>query len=719
MSACLICEKNKNTSLTNGSQDGFERLKRCTELRSESFSADFLKRIKCIKWLRNSNFKWHLPCYKNAVNYKRQREDDEHENIVKSRVFEIEKSVIHESVENKFVVELRHTLSSSSEILSMVEIENIFKKVGEAEKVKPHLRRHQLKELLILRIPDVEFHRSKIRNEAEYVTCKEGRNAAVLKVIELKKTKIKEDIEITENSFEIIKKASLILRKAVVSCDVWQFEGSLINFDSKYSPEELRIFFKMLIAGTLVDETPVTIIKNVNTLSQLTISMVKTNRSIAESANVVYNSKVVPLQVAIGLTVHQFSRSRKVIDLLYSYGLSIEYGKVLRLETQLAESVIQNMSSNDGIFVPSTFVKNRRVFFAIDNADFCEDTPDGKNTSHVTAISIYQKKFSSDEDGCLNIVKYSRNKTIDHTNPNVFTEILEAYMPKSPKPIIPEFPFYMPRQLNHNSSLVSKDLPWILAKTLNINESGSTNYIKTWSAHNAILDKSRSLTRICLAPLVPAPAHEFSTLLTTLKIVQGISTHVIPGGKTVVSMDLGLYVPAKQLQLSRNDLNNIILRPGELHITMAVLKSIGGFIENTGIDRCWIESGLFGENTVRQILEGKHVKRSIEANMLAFQAFYNLYFERFFELNAHIKKECEWYYSNLIYAYQTKDKEVILAAQLVFNQEIELLNISGKMAEFEDANLKFPVFKTVLQYMQMVQELCLFTRAVRTGTNIL
>lgn len=82
-------------------------------------------------------------------------------------------------------------------------------------------------------------------------------------------------------------------------------------------------------------------------------------------------------------------------------------------------------------------------------------------------------------------------------------------------------------------------------------------------------------------------------------------------------------------------------------------------------------------------------------------------------------KECEWYYSNLIYAYQTKDKEVILAAQLVFNQEIELLNISGKMAEFEDANLKFPVFKTVLQYMQMVQELCLFTRAVRTGTNIL
>ena len=36
-------------------------------------------------------------------------------------------------------------------------------------------------------------------------------------------------------------------------------------------------------------------------------------------------------------------------------------------------------------------MKNRHVFFAIDNVDFAEDTHDGKHTLHGTAMAIYQK----------------------------------------------------------------------------------------------------------------------------------------------------------------------------------------------------------------------------------------------------------------------------------------------------------------------------------------
>ena len=50
--------------------------------------------------------------------------------------------------------------------------------------------------------------------------------------------------------------------------------------------------------------------------------------------------------------------------------------------------------------------------------------------------------------------------------------------------------------------------------------------------------------------------------------------------KTVVSLDVGLYLPAKKL----DDLKHIILRPGELHIFMAQLRTIGAFIESSGID---------------------------------------------------------------------------------------------------------------------------------------
>ena len=71
-------------------------------------------------------------------------------------------------------------------------------------------------------------------------------------------------------------------------------------------------------------------------------------------------------------------------------------------------------------------------------------------------------------------------------------------------------------------------------------------------------------------PLVAAPAHEWSTLLTVLMQAQDISVKVVgPTRKTVISLDLGLCQPAKKLQMARRDLKHLILRPGELHIVMA------------------------------------------------------------------------------------------------------------------------------------------------------
>ena len=42
--------------------------------------------------------------------------------------------------------------------------------------------------------------------------------------------------------------------------------------------------------------------------------------------------------------------------------------------------------------------------------------------------------------------------------------------------------------------------------------------------------------------------------------------------KTVVSLDMGLYKPTqKLLMLKRNEIKNVVLRPGELHIVIAIL----------------------------------------------------------------------------------------------------------------------------------------------------
>ena len=109
-----------------------------------------------------------------------------------------------------------------------------------------------------------------------------------------------------------------------------------------------------------------------------------------------------------------------------------------------------------------------------------------------------------------------------------------------------------------------------------------------------------------------------------------ISVRVVgTGRKTVISLDLVLYLPAKLLQMARCQLKNILLRPGELHVVMAMLRTIVSYIDSSGIDMCWIDSELYGPSTVKQMIDGKHVRRSKRAHMITLQAIFSLYLEAF------------------------------------------------------------------------------------------
>ena len=86
--------------------------------------------------------------------------------------------------------------------------------------------------------------------------------------------------------------------------------------------------------------------------------------------------------------------------------------------------------------------------------------------------------------------------------------------------------------------------------------------VPVWSGYHSLVTEVIPVTRTGLAPLIAAPVHEWNTLLTVLMHAQKISMQVVgPERKTVVSLDMGLYLPAKKLQMARNDLDHIILPP--------------------------------------------------------------------------------------------------------------------------------------------------------------
>ena len=70
-----------------------------------------------------------------------------------------------------------------------------------------------------------------------------------------------------------------------------------------------------------------------------------------------------------------------------------------------------------------------------------------------------------------------------------------------------------------------------------------------------------------------------------------------PVKKTVVSLDC-VCTSLQNYKMARDDFDHLILCPGELHIEMAQLCSIGAYIENSGIDFSWTEADLYGNASV-------------------------------------------------------------------------------------------------------------------------
>lgn len=102
-------------------------------------------------------------------------------------------------------------------------------------------------------------------------------------------------------------------------------------------------------------------------------------------------------QLAVGLAVHQATRSKDLVNMLHGFGMSVEYNRIMRVEAQIEAAVLQRMEENAGVYLPPDIVRGRHVFFAVDNVDFSEDTYDGQRTLHGAAMAIYQRRDPGDE----------------------------------------------------------------------------------------------------------------------------------------------------------------------------------------------------------------------------------------------------------------------------------------------------------------------------------
>ena len=77
------------------------------------------------------------------------------------------------------------------------------------------------------------------------------------------------------------------------------------------------------------------------------------------------------------------------------------------------------------------------------------------------------------------------------------------------------------------------------------------------------------------------------------------------------------------------------------------------------LEQVFIESGIYGPTTLNQILQGKHMKRSIEAYMCLYLALFKLYINHLFEQNKHVQDSVTPLVSSFTRCFETKKEESI------------------------------------------------------------
>ena len=96
--------------------------------------------------------------------------------------------------------------------------------------------------------------------------------------------------------------------------------------------------------------------------------------------------KWTPKHVGLANTIHQETRSKRLVQMLHNAGHCISYKQLLTVTTGLAEAVLNSADEVTGATVPPNLVPGKFVHFAVDNIDILDESLDGKDTFHATQV---------------------------------------------------------------------------------------------------------------------------------------------------------------------------------------------------------------------------------------------------------------------------------------------------------------------------------------------
>ena len=239
------------------------------------------------------------------------------------------------------------------EFMTMSEINEEYNRLMNNEELVNY--KSHIKQLLLDNVDSISFNIPKVRKAPERVFSKQTLPGVIDKQLNTKK----------DDYYSIFESAKLI-RNEILKATDWRFTGNFEGFEIQKS---LQCLIKWIIVGATdpqhrnfdkidvkVDNISQIIMKSIKTSRQVNYKPVSPSTSILKSR---LHSET-PFAVGLGLHVHKETRSKKIIIGLSDLGLSIDYDRVMKIETETANSVTDTINKNNGVYVPHTILKDKQ-----------------------------------------------------------------------------------------------------------------------------------------------------------------------------------------------------------------------------------------------------------------------------------------------------------------------------------------------------------------------
>ena len=257
--------------------------------------------------------------------------------------------------------------------------------------------RKDLKILLQKEIDGIEFQQSTRKNMSE-VVYSNFYNSNILEA------SIKQMLADQKVNLSKIMEVARIIR--ITLLNYISITKDLFNVGKPFSksdiPIELSSLIRWILHGSVLIEGNRGDVLDIKTefLCNVLIRNIKTQRQMKykpkDNEVAIFRSRIETNQsIGLGLAVRMFGRHQSLVDLLSKFGFTIDNKMCLRYETSLANEVLLKMAE-DGCFIPANAKKSVIVQFHLDNCDFLEDSPTGKDTTHV--LLLVGSQYSTEEE---------------------------------------------------------------------------------------------------------------------------------------------------------------------------------------------------------------------------------------------------------------------------------------------------------------------------------